>query len=180
MIFLEKFETIIEQFDEKKWYTFLGVFLGGVASLILLTTFYYFWDVSDLKKQINVLNESREEVQKILTRAQYVQGQRQEVDAMLAKERDFKLAGYITNVLTKLGLRETMMQDSRVDREGGKYQEVIVELTLDDLNMRQLTEFLNEIGKNRRVYTKKLDIIKSKKTPNTLEVNITLATLLLK
>lgn len=179
MIFLEKFETTVERLDEKKWYTVVGIFLGGVVFLTLLLVFYYFWQISDLKKQLQVVNESREEVRTLLTRAQYVQKQRQEVDAMLAAERDFKLAGYITNVLAKLGLRETMMQDTRVDREG-KYQEVIVELTLDDLNMKQLTEFLSEVGKNRRVYTKKLDILKSKKTPSMLEVNITLATLLLK
>lgn len=179
MIFLEKFETTIERFDEKKWYTITGIFLGGIGLLFVLLVFYYFWRASDLKKQIQTINESREEVRTLLTRAQYVQKQRQEVDTMLAAEKDFKLSGEISKVLAKLGLKETMMQDSRVDREG-KYQEVIVELTIDDLNMRQLTEFLNEMGKYRRVYTKKLDIIKSKKTPGMLEVNITLATLSLK
>lgn len=179
MIVIEKFEAALAQLDERKWYTWSSVFLGCIAVLVLAVSVYYFWDVHDLKKQINMLNESRDEVRALLTRAQYVQKQRQEVDAMLTSEKDFKLAEHVSTVLAKLGIKETMMQDSRFDREG-KYQEVILEVTLDDINMRQLAEFLNEVGKNRRVYTKKLDIMRSKKKPSTLEVNVSFATLLLK
>lgn len=44
--------------------------------------------------------------------------------------------------------------------------------------MKQLTELLYELEQKKRIYIKKLEIEKSKKTNNSIDVIITIATLL--
>ena len=45
------------------------------------------------------------------------------------------------------------------------------------MNTRELTDLLQEIERKKIVYTKDLEIDKSKKRPGTLDVSITIATL---
>ena len=98
---------------------------------------------------------------------------------MLAEDPEFKLAEYLETVLSSVNLseRKDISQPPRAIDIDDKYTENILEFTLNDINMKQLVEFLVAIENNRRVYTKKLEITKSKTTPNSLEVHITIATL---
>jgi ribosomal protein S17E len=54
---------------------------------------------------------------------------------------------------------------------------VLLNAKFDTMNMRQLCELLDAVEQNKRIYTKELEIIKSKKVPNTIDVNLTIATL---
>ena len=45
------------------------------------------------------------------------------------------------------------------------------------MTMKDLTELLKEVEQNKRVFAKELEIIASKKTANTIDVNFTIATL---
>ena len=49
---------------------------------------------------------------------------------------------------------------------------------ISGITMKQLTEFLNEIDENKRVFTKELDITKSKKIPRAIDVEIKIATMM--
>ncbi len=45
------------------------------------------------------------------------------------------------------------------------------------MNMRELSELLNVLEQNKRVYTKELEVQKSRKSPRAIEVQLTIATL---
>lgn len=179
---LEKIKNFIENLEEKKFYKYLIGTLGILILILMLIVFRHYRTVQRLKKRINSINEIREEeVKKILHQADLVEKQRKEVDAMLAEDEDFKIGGYLKNLLEKLGLsdKKTVESPSQIDREDN-YRESILAIKFTDMDMKQLTELLNEIEQTRRIYTKELEIMKSRKTPDKLEVNITIATLLLK
>ena len=120
-------------------------------------------------------------MKRILTRAASVQQQRKEVDAILEEDKDFKIGGYFKDVLTKLVLtsKKAVESPSQIDREG-KYRESILNVKFTDMDMKQLSELLNEIEKNKRIFTKELEVTTSRKTPQKIDVNLTIATLLLK
>ena len=113
-----------------------------------------------------------------MTKADQIKKQKEKLDTILAEDPEFKLTYYLETVLSKLNLseRKDISQVPRTN-ELDEYTENVLEFTLNDINMKQLVEFLVSIEDNRRVYTKKLEITKSKTTPNSLEVHITIATL---
>jgi hypothetical protein len=101
------------------------------------------------------------------------------VNNILAENPDFKIDGFFTDLLSKTGLERNKKETSisYADRGDKDYREVLLTAKFDTMNMRQLCELLNEIEQNNMVYTKELDIVKSKKIPNTIDVTLTIATL---
>jgi len=180
MEYFVKLKAKLETIDEKQFYTYIFGTLGILLLFILLVMFYYFRSVSSVKRQLRDLNTIRStQVKQILTIADRIQKQKEKLDTMLAEDPEFKLAEYLETVLSSVNLseRKDISQQPRAIDIDDKYTENILEFTLNDINMKQLVEFLVAIENNRRVYTKKLEITKSKTTPNSLEVHITIATL---
>ena len=180
MEYFDKLKAKLDTLDEKQLYTYVLSLLGALVLITMLVMVYYFRSARSMKRQLRDLNTIRStRVKQILTKAERVQKQKEKLDAMLAENPDFKLTGYLEEVLGKLNLseRKDISQAPRTIELDDKYAENILEFTLNDINMKQLVDFLASIEENRRVYTKKLEITKSKTTPNSLEVHITVATL---
>jgi hypothetical protein len=179
MELLDSLKATLDQLTEKQFRTYVFAAIGGFFILILLIFFYYYRSSSSLYKQLSDLNTLRSKtVKDILATAERIKKQKEKIDAMLADDQDFKFGEYLENVLAKLRLSEKKDIGQKQEADvNGKYVEHIYDIKLNDINMKQLAEFLLEIEKNRRVYTKKIEITKSKTTPNSLEANITIATL---
>ncbi len=179
MEMLEKIASFIENIETKKFYLYAGVIIGSIFLFSAVIVFYHYRQVNYFKSQIDEINDLREvDVRTILTRAQRVQQQRAEVDAMLAEDVNFKIGGYFKDLLTELNLldKQEIETTSQIEREDN-YRESILNTKFVDMNMKQLTELLSKIEQNRRIYSKELEITKSKKKPDALEVSITIATL---
>ena len=101
------------------------------------------------------------------------------VEETLAKDTDFKIGGYFKNLLTKLNLRdkEIAEETSTSDLEEN-YRKSELNAKFEDMTMKELTELLQEIEHNSRIAMERLEITKSKKQPKTIEVNLTISTLL--
>lgn len=169
----------LSKLDEKQFYTYTATALGILFVIIIFVIIYYFRSANYYKRQLKELNTLRtSQVKQLLTTAERIKRQKEKLDALLKEDPDFILTQYLENTLTKLRLNEhkDISQPKNINIDE-KYTENTVEFTLNDINMKQLVEFLEEIESNKRVYIKKLEIAKSKTTPNTLETHITIATL---
>jgi len=173
-------QQFILNLDEKSFFTYSA---GAIGTIILLCgglIYYYYSSINYWKKQINDINYAREEVKRIIDRDELVQKQREEVNKMLDEMPDFKIEGYFNDLIAKLGLTQNKVTTPNItygDRGDKDYREVLLTTQFDTLNMKQLTELLNEIEQNNRIYAKELEISKSKKMPNTIDVVLTIATL---
>lgn len=173
-------KSFIATRDKNEFYYYL---IGSLLSLLCIMAgimYYQSSQVSYWRKRINNINEYREEIRKVISKDQHVLSQRAEVDKILNDTPDFKIDGYFTELITKLNLlngHATQRSVTYADRGDPKYREVLLNAKFDTMNMRQLCELLDAIEKKDRIYTKDLEIIKSKKIPNTIDVNLTIATL---
>lgn len=170
----------IANLDQKNFNKYLLIYLSGLCILCLGSVYYYYTSIKYWKKQLNEINVTRDEVKVVLDRDELVQKQREEVNALLSDMPDFKIGEYFSDLISKFGLTQNIVTSPSItyaDRGDKEYREVLLTTQFDMMNMKQLTELLNEIEQNKRIYTKELEIIKSKKTPNTIEVNLTIATL---
>jgi len=180
---LQQLKTYIDRLNEKKFLMYSSIVLGSLVLLIAFMMTYFFWARANRRNELEEINIERStQVKRILLKAQQLQKQRQEVDAMLQKDPDFKIGGYVDNVLNNLGLsnKKTMESAPTTTELSTKYAESAIEITLNDINMSQLINLIVEIESEKRVYIKKLEIGCSKMSARALEVNITIATLLLR
>ncbi len=177
MEILDKIRTFIQELDEKEFRTYLIATLSAIFLILILFVAFYLKRVSTLKKQISYVNEKREEVRTILEKNEIVDQQKQKVDALLEENKDFIIRQYFENVLKNLSLTPQLINVSQVDKDT-TYREVILKATFDDLNMKQVCDLLEEIEKKKSlVYTKELEITRSKRRPRAIDVALTIATL---
>lgn len=173
------FRDFITQRDKKEFYYYLGATLCTLLAIMIGIIYYQSSRVSYWKRRINNINDYREEVRRVISKDQQVLGQRADVNKLLQENPDFKIDAYFTELVTQFRLEghKTQTSITYADRGDLEYREVLLNAKFDTMNMKQLCELLNAIEQNTRVYTKELEIIKSKKVPNTIDVNIIIATL---
>lgn len=170
---------MFESITEKQFYRYIAIFLGAVFLLISGVLFYYYRSISSLEEQIYEIDSMRQEVKKVLDKAYHVQQQRAEVDKIIAENQDFKIRDYFNKLLGQYGLTDNLKGEVRleiVEREDN-YREVSLHPEFIGLTMKELVELLKEIEENKIIYTKSLDITKSKKIAHTIDVTLTIATL---
>lgn len=178
MNFLKQFFIQIQKIDQKKIYQGMAGTLGALLLVIGLIIFYYYSSIAELRRKIDLVNESREEIRTILTKQEQVQQQHKTVNALLAEDPNFKIGGYFKNILEKLNLTEKNKKyvTEPIEREDN-YRETILNAEFVDMSMKELTELLSVIEQSARVYTKELEISKSKKTAHKINVKLVIGTL---
>jgi hypothetical protein len=178
MIFFTQFILWIEQIDRHQMQKYIYIVIGIILGLTVLLGWQYFNTVAKLNKKINSINGIREDVRGMRQMMLQVNTQRTAVNEMLAEEVNFKIVAFFNSVLAKLNIVDNKKTEevSQIDRED-QYRETELNVTMADMDMKQVTELLFELEQKKRIYIKKLDIEKSKKGQNTLEIILIIATL---
>lgn len=180
MHLVTRIRLMIRDLTNQQFYQLL---LGGLAVLItfsILFSWFYYRTINKIYANIELINEQRSDIKKILGRAQRVSYQKKEVDKLLAQDKNFKIKGYLQTILTQLNLWDKKIDMSNIefrdDRDG--YIADTIKLELGAITMKELTELLQVLEKNPRLYLKNVEIKKSKKTNGTIDTIIGVATLL--
>ncbi len=181
MEIIEKMYTYISKLEQKRFYQYSIGVLVFTALLMFAVIFQYYRTMWFLKSEIGRINDDREEVRTLLNKGQLVKREQREMDAIIAKDKNFKIAKYFKDILGKLGLGNKKASEIEVTSPSteGKYQESILTAKFTGMTMKELTELLQELEINKRVFTKELEINSSQKTPNTIEVTLIIATLII-
>lgn len=178
MELLDKMQAYFNSIDQKRFFQYIIGILGVITLAIALLFFNYYRTVSRLKGEAFAINELREQAKIILDKAQRIKKDQKEIDAVLAQDKNFKIAGYFEDLIEKLGLaqKKSSTEVTTASQEG-KYQESILQSRFTAISMKQLAELLQEVELNKRVFIKELDITPSKKQQNSIDATLTIATL---
>lgn len=178
MKIISRIRDFMSNLDAKDFYKYLAITLALIVLLLGFIIFRYYRSIDALTQRITTINEQREIAKRILKQAQRVKKQRADVDAMIAQDEGFKIGGYFNSVVAKLRLQDKRtVEETAVIQHEGKYQESVLKAKLTDMNMKELSELLNELDQNKRIYTKELEITAVRKERTSLDVNLTIATL---
>ena len=181
MKILESLSEFLDNLNLRDFYKYIGIALGIILLFFSFIVYRFYSDVGYYKKQIRQTNEQRQKIQELLEKAALIKEQKQEVNAMLEKDPNFKIGGYFDIVLAQLQLtnKQESLYEITPPQEGGEedYDESILTAKFTDMNMKELSELLNVIEQNKRVYTKELEMQKSNKKAPSLKVQLTIATL---
>ncbi|MDR3646783.1 MAG: hypothetical protein P4L22_04565 [Candidatus Babeliales bacterium] len=184
MQIFDKVRSFFIYMQENDFKKYLMIFLTIIFLAVGFILYQYFSRISYLKKEIQRINASREEAQKILTKHQQVKKQKAIVAELLERGKVFKILDFFNSVVEKLNLsnkvKETKITVNGLENSATQeYEEIKLEVDLTSMNMKELTDLLNEIEENERVYIKGLEITHPKAIP-AVDVNISIATLQLK
>jgi len=177
MKLIENITTYVDNLSIKRFYLYSGIFVGSVFLIHGFIMFNHYNTKQTLENQIEETNELREkEIKNILTSAYQVRKQKETFNALLAQDPDFKIGSFMQDLLTDFGLTAETKSITRTEREEN-YLEEIMTLQLVDLNTQQAVELIDKIETAPRINIKNLEITKSRKKPNTIEVTLTIAAL---
>lgn len=168
----------LAELDTRTFYKYVAGFLAAIVLVMGIIFYFHRRSINNLRSQISKLNQQREEVQQLLSTFECVKTQKAEVETLLEKDKNFKIVGYVDDLLTSIGLggNKTGLQQSEETLENiGAYTEIKVVVTLSDISTRQLAELLQQIEKNERVHMKTLTITKSPTKPS-IDVTLTIGT----
>ena len=179
MAWLDALKTFINNLEEKQFYLYVSSFIGTVFLIIVFGIVLFYRNVSFYKKQLSLLNEQRTEIQTILQKNFRVEQQRTKVNQLLSENESFKIGGFLKDELAKIQLTNSLEGSRPLQADTGstEYSESILEARLISITMQQLCTLLNDISTNKRVYIKVIDMSISKRTPRTIDVTLTIATL---
>jgi len=182
MEFLNKIRDWVQDLEEKDFFKYLGIMLVVLVVIISFLMYRYYRKIGSLQERIIDTNEIREEkVKEILTKHEIVKKRKAKVDAIIAKKEDFNILEVFEASLKKLNIEWTKREETSKDLpELEKYIESELNASIEGIKMDKLCRLLQEFEKNERIYTKELHIKKSdpKKTPEAIDVSLTIATLL--
>lgn len=178
MEFLDKIQQYLSTIEQKRFFQYIAIFLGAIFLMIAGLLFQYYRSVSYLKSEISQLNEEREETRMLLDKAMQVKKEQKQIDAVLAQDENFKIVGYFEDLIGKLGLssKKSAIEVTPSATEGN-YQENVLQGKFVGMTMKEITELLQEIDLNKRIFTKELDISVSQKQPGFIDATIVIATL---
>lgn len=179
MKFLEPVKSLINKTDLKTFYTYMIIY--GIMCLILsiLIIIYYYSSVNALQKKIKNIDAHRDDVHEILEKYALIKQQQLIVEEVLAKDPLFKISGTFAKLLADLNLtdKKTSEDLSIIDLEGN-YRKTELNAKFTEMTMRELTVLLERLEQNPRIATNRLDITKKKPNDKTIDVSLTISTLL--
>lgn len=168
-----------EQANQKTKYIYMGIFFGSILALHIVIGYFFFTRYNAVHESLNNVNELRStNVQRLIGRIHEMKRQKTSVNAMLAEDENFKIGGYFKTLVASLGLATKKEIETTSQAEKDElYKESVLNAKFSGTNMQELTELLEQIENNKRIYIKEIEITESKKIANTIDFVITIATL---
>lgn len=178
MDFLESIRTRLENADEKELYSYYGIIGGALFFLFALLVYNHYSRVSWYKFELNKINTQRNLTRQILRNAKLVKAQQQQVEEILAQDKDFRI-GEAYQTIIRTGNFASKLVDQSAPTTGESINgktEVQVIAKLKNLSMKEVTDLLAMIASVPQLYTKEVSIQKPH-GKSTVDLDITVATL---
>ncbi len=176
MTSLESIKDYIHGLNDKEMLRIIVAYIVAFMLIIGLLLYRHFNMIADMQQKTKVLNKARQDIQVILTEYNHVKNQKNNVDILLAKDKNFYLQKYYQDTINNLNITNQSSSNLVSGVGPAGYNEESLQINFTQVTMQQLCEFLQALQATPRVFVKNLDIIKVN-VDKKINVNISLATL---
>lgn len=177
MVLFDKIRDFIYGLEERNFYIYTAAFLGVIVLLSAGMVYYQYSSTEELVNSIAEINDERRDVvSTVLNKGQRVKRKLADINKMLAQDPDYKIGEYFKNLDTSM--RPVKAGPPIQTERDDNYRETSLKADFNEVTMKQLVELLKTIEKTDRIYIKELIIKKSVKSPQSIDVELTIATLL--
>lgn len=157
MMVFDSLKDFIHSLDKKEFKRYISLYIGVCLLLIVAILVRHVYLLQEYEKNMLQLNNIRREVQKVFTKFQQVEHQKNKIDALLKKEK-FYIQKYFQDVLQKVGLYQKTSEKLTKQKLENGYTEESLQVNLAGLNTKDLCELLQAIEQEQRVYVKHIEI----------------------
>jgi hypothetical protein len=177
---LEPIKQFFDALSPRKFRVYALWYIGIIALLMVLLTYYNYSSQLGWKKMFYVLNEDRQTVQDILETAALVNAEKIHINEMLAQDPNFKIGGYFNEVVQRLNLanKQSTIETLPATDIGDGYFETVLTAKFVGMTMQHIAELLQAVESNERIHITKL-IVKREQDQKSLEAEMTITTILL-
>lgn len=177
MQFWQAFVEYIKNLDRVRYTWYQYAYLG-LCALCFVAIIGWFFSERHIKQQnLASLNKVRSVIQQYLTDYQVVRNQKDDVDAMLKKDKGFYIQKYFEDVVQSLMITQKSTSSLVATDLANGYTEESLQVKISLITTDVLVTFLQKIKETPRVYIKNLSIIASGGVTRTIQASMTLATL---
>lgn len=167
MIYLQKIKDSFLKLDTKDFYTRLIAFFVVLLCMHAGIIFYYFKATHAYKKEAQELYKKEAITQDLLIRLKKVHEQKEKIDEILNKEKNFKIKNFFEDIIQRLHLVSRQKGEVKLTEEdvlGKQYTQVTLQVQFQQINTQMLCEFLQALKEKERIYIKEVIITKSGNT----------------
>src|SRR3989339_832010 len=176
MVTLESVKDYIQGLNQKEIARILLAYFIGFILLVGFLLYQHFNMIADAQQKTKLLNKARQDIQIILTEYDMIKNKKNEVDILLAKDKNFYLVKYCQDTLGTLHITSSSPLSLVSQAWPNGYTEESVQINLTQITMKQLCELLQALQATPRVFVKNLDIVKGS-VEKKINVNMSVATL---
>lgn len=169
--------NFINELDSNDFYKYMVVFIVMFLLIIGVIMYLQHSAIVSYEMRLKNINKQRVELRTLLQEHAMVNQQREAVDAILLKDKDFRISHFFELITKELGLASHVTKDTVIENDlGNGYAETQLDASFKDMDMKQVTDLLYKIEQSPRVYTKNLVLLKTPKSAK-LDVTLVVATL---
>lgn len=156
------------------------IIIISLSIIAILSFLFYSYNTSKhlLMQKYSHINKERTKIRTLLAQHDLLVKQQRMVDDLLAKEPNFKIRQFFTEIIADLSLQSAVAKEPETAAPqdlGRRYSELRLDANLKQITMQQLVALLKKIGEQERVYVKNLTITRSS-SPAYIDCKISLAT----
>lgn len=161
MIGIDSLRDFVRGLDKKELKLYGALYMGVCAFIVAGIMVRHVYLVREAKDKIKQLNQARAKVQGVLTDFGQVAQQRNKIDALLKKDKNFYLQKFFQELTQKLGIAKEATEKPSTQKLENGYTEESLNINLLRITTQQLCELLQGIEKEERIYIKNIDITKT-------------------
>ncbi|MDP3788643.1 MAG: hypothetical protein Q8Q60_05015 [Candidatus Chromulinivorax sp.] len=176
MVSLESIKDYIQGLNQKEIVRIVVAYIVVFAFLIGFLLYKHFNALDAAEQKTRLLNKARKDIQIILTEYDYIKNKKSEVDALLAKDKNFYIQKYCQDTLSDVNLTSQSPLTLVTSTWPNGYVEESVQINVSQITMKQMCELLQALQKNQLVFVKNLEILKGT-VAKKINVNMLVATL---
>lgn len=176
MMSLESLKDYIQSLNQKEIIRVISAYSILYMILIGILLYRHHSMITDMHNKIHLLNKARKDIQSIVTEYEHIKSKQNDVDQLLAKDKNFYLQKYYQETIASVNITNQTVSNLISQTWPNGYTEESLQINVLQITMQKLCEFLQALQGNSRVFVKNLDITKAN-VPKKINVTLSIATL---
>jgi len=176
MASLESLKDYLQGLSHKEVLRIISLYAIIFMALVGFFLFRHFNTIAELDEKTRLLNKARGQIQQVLTSYEHIKNKKKEVDKLLAEDKNFYLQKYYQDTIAGLNISNPVASTLQSSAGPAGYTEDSLQITLSQISMKQLCDFLQALQSKQRVFVRNVDITKAN-VDKKINVNMSIATL---
>lgn len=178
MMISDKILNFLAKLSRKDFIRLLISIVSTVALISGGLIYYFYYKKSYLANEIKKIYAFKADTQKYIFIKKEIEEQKENLSKIISEDPKFKLVPFFENIQNSLRLsgsvESTNLKINNI--ANSDYNEINLEISIKNINTKQLVDLMTSIEDSPRVYIKNINIKKANKLP-AIDVGMTITTL---